>query len=173
MFEGWDNYFLMIGSAGGGLIGLLFVVVTLTSGTDRSRVALGQQLYMTPTALAFAAVLTISATALAPRLPDWAIAACVGAIALAGLFSGVRATLGIARMRVGAEPPHWSDFWMYGVTPAALYLVQGAVAAAIAAQWPGAAHGVAAVQLALLLVGIRNAWDLITWIAPRRPSQPT
>ena len=41
MFQGWDNYFFMLGSAGAGLIGLLFVVVTLTAGIDRSRAQRG------------------------------------------------------------------------------------------------------------------------------------
>ena len=48
MFRGWDNYYFMIGSAGAGLIGLLFVVVTLTQGIDRDRALRGASLYMTP-----------------------------------------------------------------------------------------------------------------------------
>jgi len=37
MFEGWDNYFVLLGTASAGLIGLLFVVITLTSNFERSR----------------------------------------------------------------------------------------------------------------------------------------
>ena len=68
MFEGWDNFYLMIGPAAVGLIGLLFVVVTLTAGFERSRAIRGQALYLTPTALHFAMVMVISAVAMAPRL---------------------------------------------------------------------------------------------------------
>ena len=32
---------------------------------------------------------------------------------------------------------------------------------------PGAAYVIAGVQLTLLLFGIRNAWDLVTWMASR------
>ena len=32
MFAGWNNYFMLLGAASGSLIGLLFVVVTLTAG---------------------------------------------------------------------------------------------------------------------------------------------
>jgi hypothetical protein len=37
--------------------------------------------------------------------------------------------------------------------------------------WPQAHYGLAAVITALLLLAIRNEWDLITWIAPR-PERP-
>ena len=32
MFDGWDNYFVLLGTAAAGLIGLLFVVVTHSAG---------------------------------------------------------------------------------------------------------------------------------------------
>ena len=168
MFQGWSNFYFMIGSAAAGLIGLLFVVVTLTSGIDRSKAMRGQALYMTPTALHFAVVLSISAAAMAPGLPAWATGAVIGLFALAGLANAIRAWLGIALAPVGAEAPHWSDLWMYAVTPAAVYvgLCLGAIGLGVRAAW--AAYAVAALLLSLLLVGIRNAWDLVTWMAPRR-----
>ena len=57
MFEGWDNYFVLTGTASGGLIGLLFVVVTLTSGLERGRALRASGIYMTPTLVHFAVVL--------------------------------------------------------------------------------------------------------------------
>jgi len=172
MFHGWDNFFFMMGSAAAGLIGLLFIVVTLTSGADRSQIQRGQTLYMTPTAVHFAVVLTASAVALSPGLPFAATAAILLLVALVGLASAARAMLGIATPRPGAEPPHWSDFWMYGVTPTALCLALCAAALALGAQVAGAPHAFAALLLLLMLTGIRNAWDLVTWIAPKRPGAP-
>ena len=48
MFHGWENYYLLIGSAAAALIGLMFVVVTLTAGRDRDEVERGKQLYTSP-----------------------------------------------------------------------------------------------------------------------------
>lgn len=172
MFQGWDNFFFMMGSAAAGLIGLLFVVVTLTSGADRSQIQRGQSLYMTPTAVHFAVVLTASAVALAPGLPIVVTAAIFCAVALVGFASAARATLGIAMPRPGAEPPHWSDFWMYGATPTALCFALCAASLAVGGRVAGAPYAFAALLLLLLLVGIRNAWDLVTWIAPKRQSAP-
>ena len=168
MLQGWDNFYFMVGSAAAGLIGLLFVVVTLTTGTDRSQVQRGQALYMTPTALNFAIVLTISAVMMAPGLGPIARASAVAVIALVGLANLAKACHGISRLRADGETVHWTDFWMYGATPTLLYL--GIIAGAVAAGWSQtwAPYVVAALLLGLLLTAIRNAWDLVTWIAPKR-----
>jgi hypothetical protein len=168
MFTGWDNFYFLIGSAAAGLIGLLFVVVTLTAGFERSRALRGATLYMTPTALHFALVLTMSAVAVAPQLSPATTEALLGLAALTGLAHAVRACIGISGPSIDPESPtHWSDFWTYGALPAAIYvlLLANDAALALGARW--AAETMAALALALLLVGIRNAWDLVTYIAPR------
>src|SRR5271168_2320669 len=66
----------------------------------------------------------------------------------------------------GLEAPHWSDFWLYGAAPTGVHTVLVAAAVAIWAQVAWAAEALAGVLLALLLLGMRNAWDLITWMAP-------
>ncbi|HZC15715.1 MAG TPA: hypothetical protein VE309_03035 [Caulobacteraceae bacterium] len=158
----------MLGPAAAGLIGLLFVVVTLTSGRERSETARGQALYLTPTALQFAVVMTFSAVAMAPRMAPVATASIFSLIALVGLVNATLAAIGIASPRAGMEPPHWSDFWMYGVTPVVGYLALCAACVEVWMRVEWAAYALAGVLLTLLLVGIRNAWDLVTWIAPMR-----
>ena len=61
---------------------------------------------------------------------------------------------------------------MYGAAPAAIYFGLCAASAALATRAEGATYAVAALTLTLLLVGIRNAWDLVTWIAPMRKGDP-
>ena len=168
MFYGWDNFFYMMGSAAAALIGLLFVVVTLTAGFERSQALRGASLYMTPTALHFAVVLSIAAVALAPRVPTAVTAGLFAAAALVGLGHALWACIGIRSLRPGASPPHWTDFWCYGATPFALYLGLLGSAYALWAGQPWAVHAIAVLLLALLLCGVRNAWDLVTWMAPKR-----
>jgi hypothetical protein len=172
MFRGWDNFYLMLGSAAAGLIGLLFVVVTLTAGFDRPQNSRGSSLYLTPTALNFALVLSISAVAVAPPLPAIETSVVVGLIAIGGLAGAGRSMLGIPTPPPGQDKPHWSDVWMYGATPALIYvsLLASAVAVWAGADW--AAHVMAGLLLVLLLVSIRNAWDLMTFIAPMRRDGP-
>ena len=45
MFEGWENFYLIVGPSAGALIGLMFVVVTLTAGRERDQTERGKHLY--------------------------------------------------------------------------------------------------------------------------------
>jgi hypothetical protein len=168
VFHGWDSYYFMLGSAGAGLIGLFFVVVTLTQGFDRDRALRGASIYMTPSVIHFAVVLSVSAVAVAPGLPIAVTAGLFGIGALVGFGNAVWATFGIGFRRLGPEAPHWTDVWLYGVAPSVIYggLLIAAAGLCQGAGW--AVYANAALLLALLLVGVRNAWDLITWMAPMR-----
>ena len=165
MFAGWDSYFLLIGGAAGALIGLLFVVAGLTSGLQREDRLRGASLYLSPVVFHFAVVLVVSGAALAPRLSAPHMAIVVGVCALAGLVHLAYVTAGIASRRTPA-PPHWSDVWCYGVGPLGLYAALAGAAWAVWAAASWAAYAVAAAGMALLLIGVRNAWDLVTWLAP-------
>src|SRR6478736_2942403 len=54
------------------------------------------------------------------------------------------------------------------LSPSALCVGLGFVALAFWRDWRWAHDGLAAVITGSLLLAIRNEWDLITWIAPRR-----
>src|SRR5258708_18892277 len=90
MFEHWDSFFLLIGGAAGGLIGLLFIVVTLMRGGDSGTRLRGASVFMTPTVAHLAMVLTVSALATAPGIPMSAAGAIFGACALVGLRFSAR-----------------------------------------------------------------------------------
>ena len=174
MFEGWDNFFVLIGTAAGGLIGLLFVVITLTSGLDRNRSLRASGVYMTPNVVHFAVTLVTSALVLAPRMSTRADALVVTGAALAGLGMAVRTSLGVAAFaREAGNPPHWSDIPLYGYAPGLIYMLLLGDAAAI---WQGAGFApyvLAMLLMILMLLAIRNAWDLITWIAAGVPPEST
>jgi hypothetical protein len=165
MFRDWDNFYLLVGSAATGLIGLLFVVSSLTAGLERATIQRGARLYLTPIIFHLAAVVVLSAVAMVPDLPRAAAAAMAGAVALTGTAYAAKILHGLLGSRV-PEAPHWTDKYFYGVAPAAVYLLLGAVAAAIWLHARWALIGQAAIALSLLLLCIRNAWDLATWLAP-------
>jgi len=168
MFEHWGEFYLLAGSAAAVLIGLIFVVVTLMSDRPRSSVLNGSRLYMGPVVLHVSFVLALSAAALTPGITPNAFALVAAVVAGWGMVRGVQSTLGIQGLKAIDEvPPHWTDVWFYGVIPTVLSLALAVVAFGF---WSGrewAVHGVAAVVTLVLLVSIRNEWDLVTWLAPR------
>ena len=68
MFEGWENFYLIVGPSAGALIGLMFVVVTLTAGRDRQQTERGKHLYTSPIVWHLAVVLVLSGAAVAPTI---------------------------------------------------------------------------------------------------------
>jgi hypothetical protein len=167
MFHEWDSFFLLIGSAAGALIGLLFVVVTLTDRLDRTHAQRGAAVYMTPTVFHFAFVMLVSALAFTPNLSVKVTAFLLGAGAVIGVAYTTMVCLQFRAERiVPSEAPHWSDVWCYGVVPLAIYLCLLAASAAVWVDARFADHAVAATALALLLIAIRNSWDMVTWLAP-------
>ena len=169
MFDGWHEFYLLIGSAAAVLIGLIFVVISLMQDRSRSSVLSGAKLYMGPIVLGVSFVLVLSAAALMPAVTTQRFAGITAVIALWGLCRGLMSVIGIVRLK---DEVHWTDVWFYGVLPSALYLALGTVALAFWSGWTWAQIGVAAVITLELLLAIRNEWDLITWIAPRSESIP-
>ena len=165
MFEPWANFYILLGSAGGALIGLLFIVITLTSGTDRDQALRGASRYMTPTLVQFTAVLLVSAIASAPIQAPLQRGALLALSLVLLAWTLVNLWRMLARP-MGGQPTHWTDPWFYAAAPAAAYL-----ALAVAATF-GSALAVGALATAILILGVRNAWDLITWIAPGRQGGP-
>jgi hypothetical protein len=166
MFEHWGEFYLLVGSAAAVLIGLIFVVITLMHDRPRSSVLAGAKLYMGPIVLGVSFALVLSAAALTPGIDRPSFSAIAGIVALWGLVRGVISISGISKLK----DVHWTDIWFYGVIPTALYLLLGAAALAFWFDTRGAQYDVAAVITGLLLLAIRNEWDLITWIAPRGDS---
>jgi len=168
MFDHWDEFFLLAGSAAAVLIGLIFVVISLMHDRPRSSVLAGSRLYMGPVVLMVSFVLVLSAAALTPGISSGRFAAITAVVALWGLARGIMSTVGLQALVRSEREVHWTDIWFYGLVPSALYVALAAVATAFWRDWPWAQDGVAAAITAALLLAIRNEWDLITWIAPRR-----
>lgn len=169
MFEGWANYYVLLGTSAGALIGVMALVATLTSGGgDPSGALRGQRLFLTPIVFHLAEVLTLSAVILAAHVDTRLQLGLMGGLALFGL--GFCIVVGVQIAAPTTQTSHWSDFWCYGAAPAIASLL---LCAALAWAWLGlrdAAPLVALGMLILLLTAIRNAWDLVTWLAPRRPA---
>jgi hypothetical protein len=171
MFEHWGEFYLMAGGAAAVLIGLIFVVITLMHDATRSRVNFGSRLFMGPIVLHMCFVLVLSGAALAPGVTSGQYAVICGVIALWGLARGLLSIVGIQRLS-GEDAPHWTDVWFYGVIPSVIYVALGAVALAVRGEAEWAEHGVGAAIVALIVLSVRNEWDLVTWLAPRPDGEP-
>jgi hypothetical protein len=88
------------------------------------------------------------------------------AVAAVGFVSGVRIAWGIHTGPIGPTKDY--DKVWYGVIPAGVYLAVFAAGGALVlrpGEWTLAA--VAGLLMAQLLIAMHNAWDLVTFLAPR------
>lgn len=159
----WGNFYVIVGSSAGALIGLQFVVMTLIAGKPFERGKDEEQAsdaFSTPSVVHFGVVLLLSASASAP----WD---GVGALAvlwcLTGLGGIVYTAVVARRMRAQkAYRPVFEDWLFHILLPLAAYVMLAVSAFAARPYTRPALFVVGAAALLLLFVGIHNAWDTVT-----------
>ena len=67
--EAWHEFFILVGTAGLTLTGLLFVVISLGPRVAADRHAAGVRAFVSPNAVYFTSALVVSALFLVPGLP--------------------------------------------------------------------------------------------------------
>ncbi len=161
-FPEWQNFYVVVGSSAGALIGLQFVVMALIANTSRSQdLAEAGAAFATPTIVHFTSALGVAAILSAPWhgvLPPFLLLLAAGA---SGLFFSVRNALVLRRQ--SAYAPELEDWAFYVVLPIATYSLL-AVASGMGLLMPRAAlYGMALGAMLLLGNGIHNAWDNVTY----------
>jgi nucleoside recognition membrane protein YjiH len=169
-FAAWENFYVIVGSSAGALIGLQFVVMTLIAETPNIKdVERASSAFATPTIVHFGAVLLLSAVASAPWREFAAPAIFWGVMGLAGL---IYVLITVRRMRIQtAYSPVVEDWLFYVLLPFAAYATLCGSGYAARSNVRGALFGVGAAALLLLFIGIRNAWDTVTYHVFVRPKQ--
>lgn len=160
----WSNFYIMTGSAAASLTGLMFVVITLVSGAERLRRAPdGISAFSTPTVVHFGTVLLVSAMLSAPWRALVYPAALLGIGGLCGIAYLSRVTF--LAMRLRAYTPDLEDWAWYTILPFVAYGTVLASAIGLFAFPVQALFVLAAGVVLLTFIGIRNAWDIVTFIA--------
>jgi hypothetical protein len=161
ILEGWESFYVIVGSSAGALIGLQFVVMTLIAERPTLRVAEAGAAFSSPSVVHFSVVLLLSALASAPWHGISIPAAVWGFVGLCGLAYLVAVIRHMRRQTV--YRPVFED-WLFHIL-----LPVGAYAMLVASAWLAGWHAwpalfvVGAATLLLLFAGIHNAWDAITY----------
>ena len=163
----WHDFFVLLGTAAGTLVALLFVAASVSSGVFSLERRAPLRMFLTATVVHFSSVLAVSLIMLLP-LASWLL---LGIIVLVcgsvGLGYSVLAVRDSIRDGLIANVD-WEDRTWYGVLPFLAYLIELAAGIVLAC---GAAAGcavLAACMGLLLIVGIHNAWDITVWTISRR-----
>jgi hypothetical protein len=167
----WSPFFVTVGSSSAALIGLMFVVITLVTGVERARRSQdGLATFSTPTVLHFCGALLVSAILNVP----WGALVYPGAlIAMAGLYGVIYVVRVMLRTRrLTVYVPDLEDWAWYSGLPLLAYGAIFAGGTALPVVPAAALFALAGGVLVLIFIGIRNAWDVVTFLAIGGPNEP-
>jgi hypothetical protein len=167
----WSSFYIMTGSSAAALTGLMFVVITLVIGVERSRrTSDGISAFSTPTVVHFSAALLASAMLTVPWRTLVPPAVILG---LAGLFGAVYIALVTYRARrLTAYVPDFEDWAWYTILPFIAYGATLAGAIMLPLIPENALFALAGGVLLLIFIGIHNAWDIVTYIVLQGFGEP-
>ena len=168
LLASWSNYYVITGSSAAALTGLMFVVITLIADTERLRNSPdGVGTFSSPTVVHFCGALLISAILAAPWRSLVHPSALLALVGIAGVAYGLRVAF---RMRRTANYlPDLDDWAWYAIFPVIAYVIV-LLSALCLTTWPvEALFGFAGANIFLVFIGIRNAWDVVTYIAIGMP----
>ena len=115
----WESFYVIVGSSGGALVGLQFVVITLIAARRDLTSAGGLRAFATPTVVHLAGALVVSAIMSAPWPSVAALSRTVGLTGLAGLVYGV-VVVRRARRQTDYKPV-FEDWVWYAALPCVAY----------------------------------------------------
>ena len=155
-----ESFYVIVGSSGGALIGLQFVVITLIAERRPHAGAGTLSAFGTPTVVHFAGALLLSAIMSAPWPTLAPLSIAIGMCGLCGLTYGAL-VIRKARRQTGYKPV-WQDWIWYAVLPCVSYAVLTVTAPFLRMHEQIVLSVIALIALGLLLIGIHNAWDSVT-----------
>ena len=163
----WHNFYSLIGSASATLVALMFVAASIGAGVFKREHQVGIHSFLSPTVVHFSAILVICLIGIVPT-QTWislgALEAATGAIGL------VYSALNWRRMikhgifgRIDLADRLW-----YVLLPTTGYLLVIAAGIGLSQQFRAGLDILAMALILLLLIAIRNAWDMTIWIIGRQ-----
>jgi hypothetical protein len=166
ILEGWDNFYVILGSAAAGLIGLTFVVIALLSDARRAHPA-GMQGYIKPTIVHFGTVLVLAAYM---SVPHQTILSLSAGLAICGIGTVIYTAVTFINVRRFATQyaPVVEDWVWHVILPFFAYATLLAMAFLIRYRLQPTLYCIAAALTSLLLIGIHNAFDVAVSVAERK-----
>ena len=164
----WQNFYMIIGTAAATLTGLMFVATTLIAGIDTRTPAVnaGIAAFNTPTVVHFCAVLLLAGILSAPWQAFSSVSVLLGLFSLGMVFYLI---IIMRRMRRVSHYQSTREDWLwYMALPFLAYIMLIVAALILPANPTPALYVIGAAMILLLFLGIRNSWDLVTYLAVER-----
>jgi hypothetical protein len=159
--EQWHEFFLLSGTAGVTLTGVLFIVISLGPSIIATENTTGVRAFISPNAVYFTTVLVVSNVLMAPDISQ----------SLVGWLLIVGAALSLLYLWSVKGPQRWREnglsvldwIWYIGL-PYLAYAIVLVAGVEVLRGGDEAMLLIAGTMIFMLVIGIRNAWDLAVWM---------
>ena len=163
----WHDFNVVMGTAAATLEGLMFVAASVGTGVFTEERQIGLRTFLSPTVVAFAGVLALALIGVAPVRSAAADAVLIGGAGLLGLAYSARVWQRMVQHGLASSVDLEDRVW-YAAAPAFAYFLLAADGLGFALAAPAAPSLLAVGTGTLLVAGLRNAWDITTWVVLRR-----
>ena len=173
-FARWETFYVILGSSAAAMTGLMFVAVTLL-GEGRRRgeaLTLGMSAFNTPTVLHFCSALLISLVVCVPWTALRAPGLTLSLIGLAGIVYSLLVILRMRRIDRRRDYSVVASDWIgHGLLPMVAYVTLFLAGFVLPNAPSGTELVIGAVTALLLFTGVRNAWDIVTYLTMEKLSE--
>jgi len=169
MLSSWHEFYELLGTASAALIALLFVAVSISTSvlTQDAESRRNTSTFMSPVVFHYANVLFLSLVALIPTQSFESFGLVIGVASVGSVVYSI-----VIAVRLHHNPiADLADRLCYGAIPALCYASGLVVAPLLFEEKPAGLDVLAGAALLLLVINIRNAWDLMISLA-RRVNRP-
>jgi hypothetical protein len=169
MLAPWHDFYELLGTAAATLIALLFVAVSISTSvlTSEPESRRNTSTYLSPVVFHYANLLFLSLIALIPTQTWESFAVAIGVPGAGSAIYSIVIALRVHRNSIS----DLADRLCYGAIPALCYAMGPVAALFLFEEKPAGLNLLAGAALLLLVINIRNAWDLMISLA-RRVNQP-
>jgi hypothetical protein len=159
----WESFYVIVGSSAAALTGLMFVVITLIADLEAQRSGGALAAFGTPTVVHFCAALIVSASLSAPWHSLTRLSVALG---MCGVWGVVYGLIVVRRARrQSTYKPVFEDWLWHTALPLAAYTALLLAAIVLPRDPEPCLFVVAGAVLSLVLIGIHNSWDTVTYLA--------
>jgi hypothetical protein len=170
VFNGWESFYVIIGSSAAALTGLQFVVIVLGAEARTIGAAESVGAFGTPTIVHFCAVLLVSAIL---NVPWRAVSNAALSLSLCAVGGMAYMVVVIRRaVRQKTYTPVLEDWIWHCLLPSVAYVTMLGAALFLRRDPPPSLLVIGVTALLLLFIGIHNAWDAVIYIATQQPARP-
>ncbi|MBC7811836.1 MAG: hypothetical protein H7175_11850, partial [Burkholderiales bacterium] len=157
--ENWQNYYFMIGGATAGLIGLMFVALSLGLPLIQNVPKEEGRAFAAPSVIYFVTVLLIAGVMLIPAVDPVILGLLVLMTTLVGCFNMFRRWRKLFDNAIRRSDFFLSDWMGHIIVPILSYVLLIAAAVCfIVVQWPLAFGALWMASILLMLAAITNTW---------------